>query len=165
MHRMITVICCGSLLVASVAAQRRVPGEKPTVGVIIALNAGTDTYQFKGQARCTHAPKAAIYGVLSERWMVQHSDDSRSATLTLWKPKNGSGEMFSLSISSGSRSRRVTTVKASGAPAPVGSGQVTLAPSASAGTFTVDAKTADGTAITGTITCDAFLPAIAEGGN
>jgi hypothetical protein len=97
--------------------------------------------------------------------MVNQADDQRSLTLTLWKPKDGAPAMFSLSMSSGSRSRSVNTVKGNGAPAPVGSGSVTFAPAGKAGTFTVDAKAADGTAIAGTITCDALLPAIAEGGD
>ena len=170
MNRTIAVIG-GSLLVVTAlsavsAAQRRVPGaEKPTVEVTIALKAGADAYQFKGQASCTHAPVASIYNVVAEQWMIQQADDARSMTLTLWKPKNGSGEMFSLSVSSGSRSRSVNTVKASGAPAPAGSGSVTFASAGKGGTFTVDAKAADGTGIAGTITCGAFLPAIAEGGD
>jgi hypothetical protein len=170
MNRTMTIVCCASVIIVSaVAAQRRVPGgsgaEKRTVGVTITLKAGNDAYQFNGQARCTHAPMAAIYGVVSEQWTVQQSEGSRSSQLTLWRPKNGSGEMFSLSVSAGTRQQRVNTVKAPGAPPPDGTGKITLTPAAKGGTFAVDARTADGTAITGTVVCDAFLPAIAEGGN
>src|SRR5215204_3896878 len=126
MNRTMMIVCCASLMAASAAAQRRVRGaEKPTLDVTIALKAGADAYQFKGQARCTHAPVAAIYNVVSEQWTVQQADDQRSLTLTLWKPKDGAPAMFSLSLSSGNRSRSVNTVKGNGAPGPAGSGSIT----------------------------------------
>jgi len=169
--RVVRWVCCGMVVLATVVdAQRRVaPGaasQRSTVPVTIALKNGADTYQFTGQASCTHAPMASIYGVVSEQWNVDQSDGSRSLHLTLWKPKNGSGDMFNLSISSGAgRPQSVNTVKAAGAPATEGSGRVTLVPAGNAGTFSVDAKSAAGAAISGTIKCDAFSPAIAEGGD
>jgi hypothetical protein len=100
-------VCGAMLLLATVVgAQRRVPLVRPTVAVTIALKAGGDSYQFTGQARCTHAPMAAIYGVVSEQWSVQQSEGSRSLHLTVWKPKNGSGEMFNVSVSSGAAGHR-----------------------------------------------------------
>jgi phage tail sheath gpL-like len=81
--------------------------------------------------------------------------------LSMWRPKNGSGDMVSLSVSTGKTSKTVSTVRGA---AVAGSGKVTLAATGKGGVFTVDAKAADGTAITGTIKCDAFAPHIAEGG-
>jgi hypothetical protein len=104
---------------------------------------------------------ASIYQVVSELWSVQQSDGDHSLTLSLWRPKDGSGDMMSLSVGSGRTSNQVSTVRGA---AQAGSGKVTLAPSGKGGVFTVDAKAADGKAITGTITCDAFAPHIAEGG-
>lgn len=167
MKRQITLACCGMLIVGSgVIAQRRVPGATTprTVGVAIALKAGGDAYAFTGQASCTHAPVASIYGIVAEQWFVQQADGARSAQLTLWRPKNRSADMFSLSFGSGAASHRVNTIKAAGAPPPQGSGGLTLTPAGNGGTFTISANAADGTVITGTIKCDAFLPAIAEGG-
>ena len=46
-----------------------------------------------------------------------------------------------------------------------GTGTVILSTSAKGGTFTVAAKTTAGEAIAGTIKCEAFTPAIAEGGD
>lgn len=169
--RIIPWVCCGMLMVATVidAQRRAAPSASPqrsTVPVTIALKAGAETYQFTGQATCTHAPTASIYGLLSEQWNVDQSEGSRSLHLTLWKPKNGSGDMFNLSISSGAgRPQSVNTVKAAGAPATEGSGRVTVAPAGKGGTFSVNAQTAAGGAINGTITCDAFSAAIAEGGD
>lgn len=167
MKRTIAVLCSAVVAAAApAAAQRRAPGaQKPTTGVAIALKTAGDAYQFAGQARCTHAPVASIYDIASEQWSVEQSEGNRSLHLTVWKPKSGSGQMFTLSLSSGSGSVNVNTVKAPGASAPAGSGTVTLVPAGSGGTFTVDARDARGSAITGTIRCDAFLPAIAEGGN
>ncbi len=163
--RTISVVCAGSLVLASAAvAQRRIPGDKkPTVAVVIALKAGAEAYQFNGQATCTHAPVASIYQVVSEQWMVQQSDGARSLQLTFWKPKNGSPEMFSLSLSAGRGTHTVDTVNV-GAAKPQGSGTATLATAGGGGTFTISAKAADASAITGTIKCDAFTAATAEGG-
>ena len=169
--RIILGVCCGMLMAATVIdAQRRVAPsaslQRSTVPVTISLKAGVETYQFTGQATCTHAPTASIYGLLSEQWNVEQSEGSRSLHLTLWKPKNGSGDMFNLSISSaGGRPQSVNTVKAAGAPPTEGSGRVTVAPAGNGGTFSLDTKTAAGGAISGRIKCDAFSPAIAEAGD
>jgi hypothetical protein len=169
MKKIATIAWCGVLAVGPIAAeQRRVTGadaRKTTVGVTASLKAAGESYDLSGPARCTHAPMAAIYGIVSEQWTVEQSEGTRSLNLTLWKPKNGSGEMFTFSVSPGRRAHSVNTVKAGNAPAPSGSGTVKLAPAGSGGTFTIDAKTADGAAITGTVKCDEFLAAVAEGGN
>jgi len=167
-RRIISGVCCGVAVVTAVlgAQQRRPAGaQKPTVGVTIALK-GATSYDFSGQGSCTHAPVGSIYNVVAEQWTVEQADGSRSVHLTLWRPKNGSGDMFTLSVSSGGgRPQSVNTVKAPGAPPAEGSGKVTLAPAGKGGTFTVDAKTASGGALAGSIKCDAFTPAIAEGGD
>lgn len=168
MSRTIQLVGCGVLMLAAVPmAQVRAPRgtERPGVNVTIALKSSSGAYQFTGQGTCTYAKMASIYGIVSEQWSVQQSGDSRSLSLTFWKPKNGAGTMFTLSLSSGSGRQSVNTVKAPGASPTEGSGTVSLAPADKGGTFTVDAKDAKGGAITGTIKCDAFMPAIAEGGN
>ena len=167
MKRTISVVCSALIAVAApAAAQRRAPAtQKPTTAVTISLKTGADAYIFAGQASCTHAPVASIYDVQSEQWSVEQSDGPRSLHLTLWKPKDGSRQMFSLAVSSAGGSLIVNTVTVKGASGASGSGTVTLAPTASGGTFTVTAKDARGAAITGTIKCDTFLPAIAEGGD
>lgn len=168
MSRTFQAVCHGVLLLAAVpAAQRRVPSgtERPTVTIAVALKSGAGAYQVTGQGTCTYAKTAAIYGVLSQQWRVQHSDDSRSLALTFWKPKNGAEQMFTLSTSSGSSTQSVSTVKATGAPRSEGSGTVSFESADKGGTFTIDAKDVRGGPITGTIKCDAFTPAIAEGGD
>jgi hypothetical protein len=119
-------------------------------------------YEAKGQGSCTHAPKASIYGVLAEMWSVRQRGDARSSVdLTFWKPSDGSASMFSLSVNH-TKSASVSTVKGGQVS---GSGTVTLSTAAKGGTFTVAAKTRAGEAVTGTIKCAAFTPAIAEGGD
>ena len=127
----------------------------------VALKVDNAVYDAKGQGSCTHARQAAIYGVLSEMWSVRHEADGRSLQLTLWKPKDGSTQMFSLSIN-GKTNASVSTVRGGQVS---GSGTVTLEPSGKGGAFTVDAKEKSGVSIAGRIKCEAFTAAIAEGGN
>ena len=127
----------------------------------VSLKVGKEAFTAKGLGTGTHAPKAAIYGVLSEMWSLRQASDGRSVQLTLWKPADGSASMFSLSVDAG----KLTTLSTVRGAKTSGSGTVTLAPSGKGGTFTVDAKSNAGEAVTGTIKCDAFTAAIAEGGN
>jgi hypothetical protein len=150
-------------LVANISAQRRPPAQaQPTQAIQAALKAGGATYQSNEPGKCTHAPVASIYKTMAEMWSVQQNGQGRSLALTLWKPKDGSGEMVTLSVTSGNVSHQVSTVR--GGAATAGSGKVILKPAGSGGTFSVDAKSGSGAAITGTITCDAFAPHVAEGG-
>lgn len=98
---------------------------------------------------------------MAEMWSVQQNADGRSLALTLWKPMDGSGEMVTLSVTNANLSHQVNTVRGGTV---TGSGKVTLEKAGNGGTFSVDAKTSSGTAIRGTIKCDAFAPHSAEGG-
>jgi hypothetical protein len=138
--------------------RRQGPAQVP---MEVSLKAGGDVYDSKTQGSCTHAPKASIYGVLAEMWSVTQEADGRSIQLTFWKPSDGSASMFSLSLN-GPKSTTISTVRGGQAQ---GSGTVALAPSAKGGTFTIDAKARTGETIAGTIKCEAFTPAIAEGGD
>lgn len=148
---------------AEIAAQRRPAGQtQPKQGIQVTLKVGGQTYQSSEPGRCTHAPVASIYQIVSELWSVQQSQQGNSLSFTFWKPKDGSGDMVNLSVSTGGSSHQVNTVRGGGTMS--GSGKVTFVKSEKGGTFTVDAKSKDGAAITGTITCDAFAPHGAEGG-
>jgi hypothetical protein len=93
-------------------------------------------------------------------WTVSQNIEGRSAQLTLWRAKKDATETFSLSVND-KKSVTVSTVRGGQV---TGSGTVKLQPSGKGGTFTIDAKTASGESVTGTIVCPAFTPAIAEGG-
>jgi hypothetical protein len=145
------------------AGQRRVPGGAAELQppVEVSLNVGGQRYSASAPGKCTHAPVASIYQVVSELWTVQQSHEGRSLNLSMWRPKDGSGDMLSLSVSTGKTAKTISTVRGAAA---AGSGKVTLAAAGKGGVFTVDAKAADGTAINGTIKCEAFVPHVAEGG-
>ena len=166
-HRVMGVgVAAAIVLAASMGtadAQRRVPGQPPAKQAIQAsLKVGNQTYQSNEAGACTHAPMAAIYQVVSQMWTVRQSSDGRSLTLTLWRPKDGSADMVTLSVTAGTASHSVTTVRGGGQVE--GSAKVTLEKAGNGGTFTLDARAKDGTAISGTIKCDAFAPHVAEGG-
>lgn len=127
----------------------------------VSLTVAGQKFESSTPGKCTHAPVASIYQVMSELWTAQQSGEGRSLNVSLWRPKDGSGDMVSLSVSTGGSAKQVSTVRGGTV---AGSGKVTLTPSGKGGTFTVDAKAADGTSITGTIRCDAFAPHTAEGG-
>lgn len=165
------VALCGAFVFASVAAaqrpERRTPGTPPDdkVGVAIALQAGGDSYQFNGQATCTHEPRGYIYMLPAQQWMVEQREGRRSVLLTFWRPAAGSGDMFNLYLSTGGKTHHVDTVKTKNGGDPQGSGNVTFTPAATGGTFTVKATSVNGATITGTIKCGGFRAAIAEGGH
>jgi hypothetical protein len=147
-------------LVHAEQARRQSPG-RSLVPIEVALKVGPQAYAAKGEGSCTHAPKAAIYGIVSEMWSVRHSDEGRSVQLTLWKPADGSASMFNLSVN-GKSDVNITTVRGGQVS---GSGTASMAAAGKGATFTIDAKGKAGEAVSGTIKCDALTPHIAEGGN
>ena len=158
-----TVLMTLTLATVLVSAHqiRRQTSGPALVPIEMSLKAAGEGFEMKNQGSCTQAPKASIHGILSEMWTVRQEQDGRSVQLTLWKPADGSAPMFSLSTN-GKKSMTISTVRGGQVS---GSGTVTLAPSAKGGTFTVDAKSQAGEPVSGTIKCEAFTPAIAEGGN
>ena len=160
--RLVAIILLAGF-VTEISAQRRPAGEAQVKQAIqVSLKVGGQTYQSSEPGRCTHAPIASIYQIVSEMWSVQQSQQTRSLSLTFWKPKDGSGDMVTLSVSTGNSSHEVNTVRGGGTTS--GSAKVTFAKTGNGGTFTVEAKGKDGAPITGTITCNAFAPHAAEGG-
>jgi len=148
--------------IEDIHAQRRAPGEvQANQAIQASLKVGGGTYQSTAAGKCTHAPVASIFNTVAEMWTVQQNADGRSLALTLWKPKDGSGDMVTLAVTSGTGSHQISTVRGG---SPTGSGKVTLEKAGNGGTFAVDAKTSNGTAISGMIKCDAFAPHTAEGG-
>jgi hypothetical protein len=168
-YRRMSILVTGLMIAATVAAaaQRRVPQaavDNKTVAVTIALKAGADTYAYSGKASCTHAPVASIYGLRAEQWMVEQSDGPRGAVLTVWHPSSGP-DMFSLTLSHAGKRQSVNTVKVGAAGSVEGSGTIALAREETGGTFTINALGATGVKISGTIKCETFTAATAEGGD
>jgi hypothetical protein len=160
--RVISVVMLAAFS-ADVAGQRRAPGQGPSAQRIqVSLNIGGESYRSNAPGKCSYAPMASIFQVVSELWSVQQSEEDRSLSMSYWKPKDGSSDMVTLSVNSGSTSHRVNTVRGGGATS--GSGKVTFQKTGEGGTFTIDAKTKSGAAMTGTIQCDTLAPHMAEGG-
>ncbi len=155
-------LICPVLMIASIGA-----AQSPTetgVDVSISLKVSGQTYAFTGKGACTYAPVASIYGTISQLWQVGSNDAQGAASLTLWRPAAGSGDMFSLYATSGGKSYIANTVKTNGGGTVEGSGKVTFTPVGSGGTFTIDAKAEKGGTITGTIECSDFNAVVDEGG-
>jgi hypothetical protein len=144
-------------------AQARRPAGESAAGatVKVSLTAAGQSLTSSGAGRCTHADKAAIYGVMSEMWTVRQQADGRSTQLTVWRPMDGKEEMFSLSLS-GAKELSVSTVRGGTV---TGSGTVKFQARDKGGTFTINAKAKTGETVSGTIECSAFSAAVAEGGN
>jgi len=134
------------------------------VGVAITLQVAGQPYHLEGKAECQHEPAAYIYSVPSEMWSIHQNDERRSVNLSLWRPRNASGDMFSLSVGTRGKAYLINTIKVPGERSSKGAGKVTFTRSGTGGTFTINATTTDGAVITGTIKCSAFTVAIAEGG-
>src|SRR5512135_3046100 len=167
-HRIFVAFVCAGLVLPSVGAgqDRRAPStpEGTKVDVSIALKVAGQPYIFSGKARCTHAPIASIYGTNAQQWRVELNEDRRSVALTFWRPTAGTEDMFTLRCTIDGKSYHVSTVKTSGGGTIQGSGKITFTPSKPGGTFTVEATTADGLAITGTIKCSDFSAPADVGG-
>jgi len=149
---------CALLMASGSAAQ----GLEKKVDVSIELKAAEQTFTFNGKGECSYEPVAYIYGTKAQLWKVEGRNAKGSASLTLWRPAAGSGDMISLYATTGGKSYTVNTVGTGGNA--VGSGKVTFTPVGRGGTFTIDAATASGGRITGSLKCGAFTAVVVEGG-
>jgi hypothetical protein len=161
-------LMCGVLVAVigsgTLAAQdRRAPTEPEKTGTSmkVSLMAGGQRYESSAPGECTHAPTASIDGVASELWTAHQSDKGKSLNLSLWQPKDGSRPMVSLTVTMGSSTHRVSTVRGASI---AGNAKTQFQTAERGGTITVYAKSAEGADIIGTIRCDRFAPHVAEGG-
>jgi hypothetical protein len=132
--------------------------------VSIALKVSGQTFAFNGKGECTYAPVAYTYGTKAQQWKIAGRNAQGSASLTLWRPADGSADMISFYAQADGQSYVVHTVKATGGGKIEGSGKVTFTPAGSGGTFTIDATATKGGTITGTMKCSAFGAVVDEGG-
>ncbi len=134
-------------------------------GVSISAKIGGKGYEASGSGSCKHEPQASIYSVPAALWRVEYSgtDDSKlkQADMTLWRPKAGGADQFSIALETKSSSHRIAV---SGRGDQVGSGKLSLLPAGSGGRFEIKGKDADGTPLDIVITCPAFAGIVAEGG-
>ncbi len=149
---------------AALAQRRTLPAAPGEAGAAITLQVAGQPYRFEGRAECQNEPHGYIYSVPAGLWSVHQSDGQRSLSLTLWRPTNGSADMFNLSVRAGGKSYSVNTVREPGQTAVRGSGKVTVTTSGPAATFTINATSTSGAAITGTVRCTGFSGIEAVGG-
>jgi hypothetical protein len=133
--------------------------------VTISARIGEKTYETDAQGSCRHTPTAAIYGVPAALWMVglTGSDDAavKSMNLTLWKPKNGTTQQFSLSLMAGSSSHRIAV---GGRGEQVGGGKASVVTTGAGGRIEVSGKDDSGRTIELVVKCPVFAGVEAEGG-
>ena len=133
--------------------------------VVIFATVGPKAYESAGQGSCRHTPTAAIYGVPAGLWMVALTgpEDAavKSMNLTLWKPKNGGPQQFSLSLTTGSSSHRIDV---GGRGEQIGSGKASVVAAGAGGTIEVSGKDESGKTIELVVQCPAFAGVQAEGG-
>jgi hypothetical protein len=167
---MTAVFAAAAFAMATLPAQaqvRRQPGpQRDSAGapVEISLQVGTRKYQSNASGECRSAPQASIYGVRAALHSVSQRDGNRSISLTLWQPAGGAPAMMNLHVAEGKDRYEVDTVKAGTKQQTQGSGKATFQPTGGGGTFTIDAVTATGEKVGGTIRCAAFSAIHAEGG-
>lgn len=138
-------------------------GGRGEVPLSIEFAAGSDRANVQGTGRCSHAPEASIYGTPASLWQIQDSnaDELRYANLTVWRPKSGDADQFSMSVNTGGSDHRISTVKGGEI---VGSGSVTFQQAGEGGRFEIVGKDAEGRSVRATFHCERFAAHIAEGG-
>src|SRR5512141_2132394 len=152
-------------IISAASAQGGKVTDMPSeVGVAITLQVAGQPFRFQGKAKCEYVPVASMGNVVAEMWTASLIEPHRSIGLTLWRPKNKAGDMFSLHVLMPAKGYIIDTVRRGGKGSVAGSGKVTLTMSGAEGTFTINATARDGAVITGTIKCSAFTDEMPEGG-
>lgn len=150
---------------ATPAAARAAAARANQVNITISLTVDGKSYRATGIGECTHAPVASIYSVMASMWSVQYNSNSstpKNLSLTMWRLTRGSAPpQLTIAVNTGSNSHHISTVKGGEI---AGSGTVTMQAKGAGGRFEISGKTAKGAAVRGTIECERFTPAMAEGG-
>lgn len=138
---------------------------RSTAAVMISAKIGGKSYETAAQGSCRHTPTAAIYGVPAALWMVglTGSEDAaiKSLNLTLWKPKNGGPQQFSVSLRTKSSSHRIDV---GGRGEQVGSGKASVVPVGTGGRIEVSGEDDSDKNIELVVKCPAFTGVEAAGG-
>ena len=132
----------------------------------LSIRVGDREYTFSGNARCVHAPRAALFDKPAKNWTVQVAPGTRgglrSFALTIWRFDDAAARQgFSLDVEVGSTSHRISTL--AGDPGQ-GRGEATLVARGAGGQIEVTGRTGNGTPIRATIDCARFAAPYAVGG-
>jgi len=131
------------------------------VPVKVTFTVAGSTETLRGTGECGHEPRASIYDVEASLWTAQYTEGDRHVVLSYWRPLDGSGDQFSLSVQSGPTDHRISTVKGAELE---GSGRSTFQPTSVGGRFEISGKDQAGAALSGTIECARVGPISAVGG-
>ena len=157
----IAVFC----LVAAGAQPASSQESRGTGAVMVSAKVGGKSFESAAQGSCRHTPTAAIYGVPAALWMVglTGSDEAaiKSLNVTLWKPKNGGPQQFSVSLSTKSSSHRIDV---GGRGEQVGSGKASVVEMGAGGRIEVLGKDDSDNTIELVVKCPAFTGVEAAGG-
>jgi hypothetical protein len=138
--------------------------KEPQVPMAVSLKVGTQPYTFTGQGVCQLTPNAGIYEIPATMWSARQQGAGSSVSFTLWHPKAGGDDMFSLGITLNGKSFRTNTAHKGSMGTVVGSGTATFAKNGGGGTFTIDATAGEGARVTGTISCSSFTTPVEDNG-
>jgi hypothetical protein len=166
-HVMLSVaLIVATLAAAPLVAQKKKPqdpdGPDQKVAVTIALQVGTQRYDFTGRGVCLLVPEGSIYDAPAAMYSVRQTGDKQRFNMTLYRLKSG-GDMVTMNVTIGSTTHSVSTVKL-GSSSVTGSGSAKLEADGGGGTLTIDAADAKGVEIAGTVKCDTFTRPVESNG-
>jgi len=177
MHPAVRQFCLATVGLAALAtlASAQVTVRRPPMArgddedktkVTFSVTVGTQRFDETTQAKCTHAPMASIYNVLSKMWKVEYpSERNKSLILTVWQPMRGdTTPQINFYVGGEGKSQQITTVKAGGG-ATKGTGSVAITTHGAGGRFDISGTTAEGSKVSGSIDCEKFAAPMAVGGN
>ena len=149
-------------MIAAATAALSSPARAQAAPVKMSVTIAGKTQELRGTGRCGHEPQASIYGTRAALWLIGYQNGESRISLSYWRPKaTGAEDQFQLSVTRGSASHVISTVKRG---SPTGSGRSTFRPTATGGRFEVSGKAGDGASLQVTIECARFGGITAEGG-
>lgn len=145
-----------AVLTSAVALSAHVPLQPPgAVNVQVNLAVGGVALAAGSGGECNHSAGASIYEAPGQMWAARQQGSNSSVNVTLWRLARG-GDMFTLSVTTGGKTHRVSTLTVGPAADRRGSGTTTIVARGKGGQFTINAVADTGVTIAGTIVCSAF---------
>jgi hypothetical protein len=149
-------------VIAAATAALSSPARAQAAPVKMSVTVAGKTQELRGTGRCGHEPQASIYGTRAALWLIEYHNAESRISLSYWRPKaTGAEDQFQLSVTRGSGSHVISTVKRG---SPTGTGRSTFRPTATGGRFEVSGNAGDGVPLQVTIECARFGGITAEGG-
>ena len=149
-------------MIAAATAALSSPARAQAAPVKMSVTIAGKTQELRGTGQCGHEPQASIYGTRAALWLIEYHNGASRISLSYWRPKaTGAEDQFQLSVTRGSASHVISTVKSGN---PTGSGRSTFHATATGGRFEVSGKAGDGAPLQVTIECARFGGITAEGG-